>query len=353
MMASSQSFCSVMKGQTWEADPMDGSERLVRWGVMGTAAIASKVGQAIQRTPGAELVAIASRSSERSTAWAAEHGVPRSYGNYQSLLEDDDLDAIYIPLPPSMHAEWTIHAAEHGKHVLCEKPLALNAQQAEEMTAACHEHNVQLMDGVMWVHHPRTIRMRQLIEDGALGSVSRLTSSFSCVLPDVPGEIRWQAELGCGVLMDLGWYCVRAAMWAFGDLPDRVYSTARYVRDVDVSLSGILWFEDNRIASFDCSFDMVWRKWFEVAGSLGTLVCDDFVSPWKPEHPRYWTHNAEGNSTEHVSDPVIQEECMIDDFCQAVRNGQQNDRWPREALGNQRVCDALAKSARSGAVVKL
>ena len=113
-MASSQSFCSVMKGQTWEADLMDGSERLVRWGVMGTAAIASKVGQAIQRTPGAELVAIASRSSERSTAWAAEHGAQKSYGDYQSLLEDNDLDAIYIPLPPSMHAEWTIRAAAAG-----------------------------------------------------------------------------------------------------------------------------------------------------------------------------------------------------------------------------------------------
>ena len=332
---------------------MDDSKRVVRWGVMGTAAIARKVSQAIRRTPGAGLVAIASRSSERAAAWAAEHGAQKSYGDYQSLLEDNDLDAIYIPLPPSMHAEWTIRAAEHGKHVLCEKPLALNARQAEEMAAACREHNVQLMDGVMWVHHPRAICMRQLIDDGTLGTVSRLTSGFSCVLPDVPGEIRWQAELGCGALMDLGWYCVRAAMWAFGDLPKRVYSTARYVRDVDVSLSGILWFEENRIASFDCSFDMAWRKWFEVAGNLGTLVCEDFVNPWKPERPRYWVHNTEGNPIEHVSDSLIQEECMIDDFCQAVCSGQPDDRWPREALGNQRVCDALAKSARSGAVVEL
>src|SRR4051812_29759424 len=133
----------------------------VRWGIMGTARIADKVAPAIKAAAGSELWSVASRSAERAAIWAGQHGIPKSYGDYQALLDDDQVDAVYLPLPPALHAEWTRRCAQAGKHVLCEKPIAVSATQAEEMAAACREHNVQLMDATMWVHHPRTAEMQQ------------------------------------------------------------------------------------------------------------------------------------------------------------------------------------------------
>ena len=132
----------------------------IRWGILSTANIATKVARAIHLAEDADLIAVASRTKERAAAWGREHRVSTTYGTYDALLADDSLDAIYIPLPPSLHAEWTIKAAEHGKHVLCEKPLAANAAEAIAMADACRQNGVQLMDGVMWVHHDRTAAMK-------------------------------------------------------------------------------------------------------------------------------------------------------------------------------------------------
>ena len=330
------------------------NKNLIRWGVMGTARIATRVRKAIQQTEGAELTAIASRSEQRALQWATEHGAQRSYGTYQALLEDPDLDAVYIPLPPSLHAEWTIRAAEQGKHVLCEKPLAMDASQAKEMAHACREHGVQLMDAVMWVHHPRAADMMGAIQDDQLGILRRINAAFGCQLDHDPSlEFRYQRELGGGSLLDLGWYCIRAAMWAFGTTPQRVYSTSRYEHGVDVNMNAIMWYEGGRMASFDCGFDAVWRKWFEVVGTEGSLVCDDFVNPWNSQRPRYWVHDAQGNATEHVSAPRIQEQCMVENFCRIVRRGELDERWPQVSIDNQRVCDSLARSARKGEAVEV
>lgn len=333
---------------------MSKTTETVQWGVMGTARIATKVGKAIHQAQGAELAVVASRSAERAAEWAAEHGAHRSYGNYDALLDDDQIHAVYIPLPPSLHLEWVVRAAQRGKHVLCEKPLAMNAAEAEQMAAACREHGVQLMDGVMWLHHPRTAAMQQALCGGKISQLRRVTSAFSFHWDDVPmQDIRMQRELGGGCLGDLGWYCVGATLWAFGGLPRRVYGAARYLNDVDISFSALLWYEDDRMASFDCAFDTSPRKWFEIAGTHGSLVCDDFVNPWNTDKPRFWLHDADGKSTEHVSQPLIQEVCMIEDFCTIVRSGKLDDHWPKTAIATQRVCDALDKSARSGRVVEL
>lgn len=330
------------------------TDRIVRWGILGTARIAAKVGPAIQQAQAAELTAIASRSAERAAQWAADQDVPRSHGSYQALLDDPEIDAVYIPLPPALHAEWTIKAAERGKHVLCEKPLAMNATQAMEMAAACREHNVQLMDGVMWVHQPRAEDMLRPIQDGTLGRLRRVTSAFSFDWPDIPeDEYRLQRELGGGSLLDLGWYCVGATLWAFGDLPSRVWGTARDRGDIDMNFSGHMWFDDERMASFDSGFDTVLRKWFEVAGTQASLVCDDFSKPWTLERPRFWLHDAEGKMSEHISKAPEQEVRMIEDFCDIVRSGQLEDRWPTASINTQRICDALDKSARNGQVVEV
>ena len=349
--------------------------KVVRWGVLGTARIATKVRQAIDATPGAELLAIASRSQERASEWAREQGAKQSYGNYQALLDDDRVDAIYIPLPPSLHHEWTLKAAECGKHVLCEKPLAMSASQAEEMAAACRQHDRQLMDAVMWVHHPRAAAMKTALTDGTLGTLKRVTSAFSFHMESwlqrpenqlrsdgqrvttlneaIPHELRLQRDLGGGALGDLGWYCVRATLWALGGLPERVFATARLYNDVDFNLSGLMWYSDDRLASFDCGYDQVWRKWLEVTGTQGSLVCDDFVNPRDPQRPRYWIHDGGQDSHEYVTETPIQEQCMIEHFTEAVARGQRNPDWPAIAVDTQRICEALDRSARTSAVVEI
>lgn len=319
----------------------------VRWGILSTARISDKVGGAIRLAENAELAAIASRTEERARGWASEHGVARAYGNYNALLEDSEIDAVYIPLPPSMHAEWTIKAAECGKHVLCEKPLAANAEEAAAMVDACRAHNVQLMDGVMWVHHERTFAMKRIIANGALGQMRRVTAAFTFNWDKIPEEnIRLKKEFACGCLGDLGYYCIRAILWALGDLPVQVFATARYYRGVDFNLSGTLWFRDERMASFDCGFDVGSRRWFEIAGTRASLICDDFVVPFKKESSRFWVHGTEGKAAEHKFESCIQEVRMIERFSEWVQLGQPNLDLLTDAVNTMRICDALHKSAR-------
>ena len=333
---------------------MSESDHPIRWGILSTARIAAKVCRAMHRAAGAEPVGVASRDGERARRWAEEHGVPRSHGSYEELLRDPAVDAVYIALPPSLHAEWTIRAAAAGKHVLCEKPLAANLGEAERMAAACRRAGVQLMDGVMWQHHARTAAMRGHIERGELGRLRRVTSAFTFNWDPLPADdIRFQRQLGGGSLGDLGWYCVGASLWAFGALPTRVWATARYFQDVEVNLSGLLWFDGDGVAAFDCGFDTVARKWFEIAGTGGSLVCDDFVRPSDEARPRYWAHDAAGASTEHVVPDGAQEVRMIERFSRMVRGGELESRWPQGSLDVQRICDALYESARSGKEVEL
>ena len=344
----------------------------VRRGIIGTARIARKVAVAFHDTPGAELVSVASRSAERAAAWASEYGVLRSCGSYKTLLADDGIDAVYFPLPPSMHAEWTIKAANAGKHVLCEKPLALNADEAQEMIAACQSNNVQLMDVTMWVHHPRAEDMRR--ELSGLGELRRVTSAFSIkldrYLPNNPShlapdgaahslqesaawELRLRPDLGGGALGDLGWYCVRAILWAIEDMPLRIQASARCFNGVDLNLSATMWFDGDRMASFDCGYDMATRKWFEVAGTDGSMVCDDFVGPTDASRMRFWIHSPPAASLEHQCATPIQEQCMVERFCDIVHSGKLDESWPAISLKNQRVCDAIMASARSGETVDL
>jgi predicted dehydrogenase len=346
--------------------PADSTE--IRWGILGTARIATKVGRAITQAAGSQLAAIASREPARARAWIDRHTqndhaattpeafleparLPKVVGGYQALLDDPSIDAVYIPLPPSLHAEWTIAAARSGKHVLCEKPLAVNVSEARAMAAACEAAGVQLMDGVMWVHHPRTDAMKRTIASGVLGRLRRVTSAFSFNARDFqPDNIRFQRALGGGVLGDLGWYNIRATLWAFDALPERVFASARYRNDVDLSLSALMWFDDERVASFDCAYDTAARKWFEIAGTEGSLVCDDFVHPWNVDQARYWVHGGQGKMSQENCAPCHHEVRMIEHFCEALRSGRLEPAWPAAAIACQAVLDALDRSARSGQI---
>ncbi len=322
----------------------------VKWGILSTANIGKKVGKAINHSHNAELVAIASRTEERATSWAKKHNIPIAYGSYDALISDPTLDVIYIPLPPSMHAEWTIKAAEQGKHVLCEKPLSANAAEAQEMVKVCKQKGVQLMDGVMWVHHDRSVQMKNHFEN--LGKLRRVTTAFTFNWDTIPyNNIRAKPELAGGSLGDLGYYCVRAILWAFEETPTQVFATARYTNGVDFNLSGILWFEDDRIATMDCGFDTAHRKWFEIAGTKASLVCDDFTVPTSEESSRFWIHG--NNNEKHEIGQCIQEVNMIEHFSNIVINGSLETHWSDIAVKTMTICDALQQSAQTEKVVIL
>ena len=223
---------------------MTESKRNVRWGILSTAKIATKVSRAIHLANNAELVAVASRTEERAKSWASEHSVGRAYGSYEALLEDESLDAIYLPTPPTMHAEWTIKAAEHGKHVLCEKPLAVSTEEAVTMADACRENRVQLMDGVMWVHNQRTAEMKGIIDSGALGKLRRVTAAFTISWDKIPdNNIRAKKELaGGGILMDQGIHLLDLFIMMGGEFEEAMAFISNLYWNLDV--------EDNVFAIF-------------------------------------------------------------------------------------------------------
>ncbi len=326
--------------------------RTVRWGILGTARIAEKVSVAIQQASNAELKGIASRSTEKASVWASEFKVPASYGHYQELLDDPEIDAVYIPLPPSLHAEWTIKAAEAGKHVLCEKPLAMDVNEAKMMADACSKNGVQLMDGVMWVHHPRTKMMKEKLQENILGELRRVTSAISFCWDEIPLQnIRLHKNLGGGSLLDMGWYCARAILWVFDELPVKVFATAKFVNEVDLNLSAMLWFPDGKRASFDCGFDSCMRKWFEITGTKGVLNCNDFTRPWDLENPEFQVCDTFGNCEKLKSSTHLQEVRMVENFCDNILNNKPDDSLVNDSIRTQIICDALGESAEKEEIV--
>ena len=312
-------------------------------------------GRPSSKTAGASLVSVASRNAERAAAWAATHGIKQSYGSYQELLDSAGLDAVYIALPPALHHRWTLRAAERGLHVLCEKPLAGSLAEAEEMREACRAADVQLMDGTMWVHTPRAAVMRSVLDSGTLGRLQRVTSAFT-LHPDrwSDDEFRLQAGLGGGSLLDLGWYCIGASLWSFGEQPTEVFGRANRVsKGVDVAFTGLLTFSEGRVASFDCGFQTAMRKWVEIAGDQGSLVCDDFTRPRVPEKTRFWLHDRWAASSEQRCPTSSQEADLIAAFCRPLRSGKAEGHWANSAIHVQEVCEALQQSARTGKPVSL
>jgi predicted dehydrogenase len=328
--------------------------RPIRFAILGTAKIARTVGPRIQAFEGTKLVGVASRLPDKATAFASDLQIPRSFDSYEAALNDPEIDAVYIPLPPSMHLEWTTKAAKAGKHVLCEKPLARNANEAEQMADVCRQHKVVLLDGVMWYHTPRATAIKNAIDSGQLGTLRQLTSVFTFCWDEFPlDNVRMQRELGGGSLLDLGWYCVGAALWLFNDMPQQVMARAHYDNDVDTRFNGFMEFTDRKVATIESGFDAVKRRWIEVTGAKQNLVCDDFTRPWNDDKPRFWTHDSNGTAAEHVIQHRPQEEHMIETFCHLVRDNSVDHEWLNLSLKTQKVCDALAQSARERTTVRV
>ncbi|MBL8797218.1 MAG: Gfo/Idh/MocA family oxidoreductase, partial [Planctomycetia bacterium] len=313
----------------------------LRWGILGVAKINDRLLPAFRKARNGELVAIASRSLDKAQAAAQAAGIPTAHGSYEALLDDPHIDAIYNPLPNHLHDEWTRKAADRGKHILCEKPLTPTAREAQALVEYCRSKNVCLMDGFMWPHHPRTAKLRQLLDSGAIGRVQRVTGAFTFPMrPLDPNNIRLQPQAAGGSLLDVGCYPVYGIRWAFGEEPVRVFAAARYQFGVDVEMNGLLWFADGRMASFDCGFTLPLRTQLEITGTEGVLSIPEMWVPAKQPVVALRRLDKPDEEIAFENDDQIQH--MIEDFGRAVLNGEPVRPEPQEAVKTLLVLDALA-----------
>ena len=256
---------------------------LCKWGVLGPGFIATRaVMPAIQHAPDARLMAVASRSNERAQTVAAQFNIERCYTDYQALLDDPEIQAVYIALPNHLHALWTIRAARAGKHVLCEKPLALSSAECDQMIAACRQANVLLMEAVMYRFHPRMIALKALVAHGELGEIHFLNAAFSFPF-NALDNYRSQAEFGGGALLDVGSYCVNAVRWLSGSEPEMVQAHTSYSQGIDVSTSAILHFGQHTLAHIQCSFAAAEHQSLGVVGNVASVTAPLAFTAWRDD----------------------------------------------------------------------
>jgi predicted dehydrogenase len=326
---------------------------VVRWGILSTANIGvRKVIPATQKAERCEVIAIASRDGERAARTAAELGIPRAHEGYDALLSDPDVDAVYIPLPNSEHEAWTIAAARAGKHVLCEKPLAMTAAEAEEMIRACADEGVLLMEAFMYRLHPSWEAVRDLVGSGRIGRVRAIQSWFS-YFNDDPGNIRNVPELGGGALYDIGCYCINLSRMLFGGEPTGIEaSVTRDATGTDVLTSAILAFDDD-VAVFTCSTRAEPDQRVHIYGTEGRIsIGIPFNIP--PDRPAEITVTAGGDppvspASETLTFAAADEYTIqAERFANAVLDSRPLPIPPEDAIGNLRVIDAIFRAGGPG-----
>ena len=320
----------------------------LHWGILGCAGIAERaLIPAIREARNAELAGIAARDPERAADWARRFGIGRAYPGYAELVADPWIDAVYIPLANHLHAEWTVRAARAGKHVLCEKPLALNEAEVRAMFAAAEEAKVVLMEAFMYRFHPLFERTLELVRTGAVGEVRTVRSAFSFMNTHGPEDYRWDPAAGGGALYDLGCYPISAVRTIVGREPDTVLARARLhlSRDIDSATSMLLEFNGGPHALLDCAFDVPFLSWLEISGSEGRLSLDRAYSAKSFDVRIGITRGAE---TEAIDIPASNAYTrMVEHFGRAVAGAEPLRYGKDDAIGTARVIDAAFASART------
>ncbi|KAM3130927.1 hypothetical protein pb186bvf_016950 [Paramecium bursaria] len=343
-------------------------ENKVRIGILSTAEIAHKVYQAISVSSNAVAYAVASRSLEKARQWADAHNIAIAYGSYDELLNDPNVDAVYIPLPTSLKREWTIKAAKAKKHVLVEKPLpgVDTPEDIKAMIDACFENNVQFLDGTMWVHSKRTQDISQRKKE--LGQIRIVTAALTFKAPSEEwlqgGNGRTnknQEPQGC--LGDQGWYPIISILFAYDfELPQRVQLTFTQKNKVDtiIQASGFLQFSNNRIAYFDCGVTVAHRSNLEIIGENGVIRVDDLVGGQGKSgkfnayfenftgSERYFHDDVSGKEQVIQVEPCNHTQLMIEKFAELSKNVDHT--WGQRSLAVQTVLAALYKSDAQGGV---
>lgn len=324
---------------------------MIRWGILSTARIADRIVDGARGAEHAQITAVGSRDLARARAWADERGIEHAYGSYEELLASDEVDAIYVPLPNSMHVEWSIQALEAGKHVLSEKPLARAPESVDRAFDAADRTGKLLMEAFMWRFHPQTETLVRLVREGAIGELRLIRAAFGFNLPWMD-NVRWNPALEGGALMDVGCYCVSAARLIAGAEPERVSGEQVLGGDgVDARFAGVLRFPGDVLATIDCGMDVHRRNEIQVVGSEGTLL---IPSPWQtPLGALIIQTPAEGDPIEHRPESVDPYTRELEEFGRAVAGGPPPRLGRADALGQARTIQALYRAAESGAAVTL
>jgi D-xylose 1-dehydrogenase (NADP+, D-xylono-1,5-lactone-forming) len=333
--------------------PMTINSQPLRIGILGASKIARAFTKAVAGAATLKVTAVASRDAANAAAYAKEEGIPRSFGSYEALLADRDIDAIYNPLPNNMHAEWSIKAVEAGKHVLCEKPLAVSGAEARSMFDAAARHKRHLVEAFPYMAQPQTLKVRELVRGGAIGKVRLIRSCFGVPFSDT-SNIRLKADLAGGSLMDAGSYAVSFVRLAAGERPSRVHAVARWSpTGVDSTLAGTIEFASGLIAQISSSFDACYHRHGLIAGDKGTIETTYLNHP-----PIGGPASITVRRGTLVADPV--ETVTLRDgngflaealsFARLVAEGraQWTGASPEESIDIALTLDALLRAARSG-----
>ena len=320
---------------------------MLRLGLLSTARINAEILAGAAGSSRVEVIAVGSRDLLRAEAYAREHGLARAHGSYEALLEDDEVDAIYIPLPNGMHHEWTLRSLGAGKHVLCEKPYSRSPAEVEAAFDAADRAGLLLMEAFMYRHHPQTRVVADLVAGGAVGRLRTIRVSSGFVLR--AGDVRFDAALDGGALMDVGCYCVSGSRLLAGE-PERVYGEQVVGETgVDVAFHGTLRFPGDVVAQFDCSFVQHRAQRLAVVGEEGRLIVE---TPFRPDA---------GDGVFLVRDETTRVEIPegrmfaleLENFAAAVAGDAPQLLGRADALGQARAIDALYRSAAEGRPVTL
>jgi predicted dehydrogenase len=319
----------------------------VRWGVLSTAKIGlHKVIPAMQKSMYCEVVAIASRSPEKAKSAAARLGIPKYYGAYQDMLYDPDIDAVYIPLPNHLHVPWSMKCLEAGKHVLCEKPLALTADEASGLLDMSQKHpDLKIMEAFMYRFHPQWQKAKELVHEGGIGQLKTIHSIFSYYNVDA-ADIRNKADIGGGGLMDIGCYNISLSRLIFNQEPKQVFGFVEYDPrfKTDCLTSAILNFGSGT-STFTCSTQLCNFQRANFFGTSGRIEIEiPFTAP-NDKSCRLWHQNGQ-EIREIVFDPVDQYTIQCDEFSRAILNDSPVPYPLEDGVQNMRVIEAIFNSAR-------
>jgi len=334
---------------------------MLRWGVLGTAGIArSQVVPAIQSSSNGRVVAVAGRDPSRTADFAAAFGVKTTFPGYAELIASPEVDAVYVPLPNSLHAEWSLSAADAGKPVLCEKPLARNAAEAQRVVDRFAAKGIPLMEGFMYRFHPQNLHVLDLIADGAIGVVREMRAHLSVDIMQAAasGNVRFDKALGGGSLLDMGCYAVNVVRRVFGEKPAAVMASLDIdgKTGVDLSAAALLQFSDGRTASVSSSFKAGGQGTYQIIGTKGTIEVPRAFIPGmgsRAAEGLVVVVDADGHRAEIRFEPVDQYRLMAEAFADAVLSGRPVPCPPQDAVNNLRVLDAIDASARSGMRVEI
>lgn len=323
----------------------------VQWGVLGAARILRRTLPALKAANNGDLVGIASRDQVKAQAAALQWDVPQSFASYDALLAASQIEAVYIPLPNALHVEWTLKAIEAGKHVLCEKPLALTVEDARRVEEAATAKGVRVMEAFMYRFHPQQARVRELLAAGEIGLLQVLRGTYAFTVPTNSYNIRLDSGLGGGATWDVGCYGVNVARWMFGAEPGRVWAEGTLDHGVDMNMAAVLDFGNGRRAVLDYGLTYGRRSFYELIGQKGSLAVENM---WQEaDKPATLYVRTEQGLTTQEFEPINHFTLQIEAFNQAILDGQPAPYPLSDTIANTRVCTALLQSLRDGQPVEL